>query len=92
MVYAENGGNGFLLNRIEADGLDFSSSDPKKAVDGLGIQYSDVQPTKFQSVYPAFAVFKKDGVEKRPCDPDPRERGNRHRADDPRCRKSGMLR
>lgn len=64
-VYAENGGNGFLLNRIEADGLDFSSSDPKKAVDGLGIQYSDVQPTKFQSVYPAFAVFKKDGVEKR---------------------------
>ncbi len=89
-VYAENGGNGFLLDRIEADGLDFSSSDPKKAIDGLGIQYSDVQPTKFQSVYPAFAVFKKDGVEKRlAIQILVREPSSRGRS---AMRKSGMLR
>lgn len=65
IVMAENGGNGFILDSIECEGLDLSLADITKQTDPMGLRYSGVTPKKFQSVYPATAVFKKDGIEKR---------------------------
>ncbi len=64
-VIAENGGNGFLLDRIVCDGMDFSQITDNSIPERLTLIYRGVLLKKYQSVYPAVAVFKKGDIERR---------------------------
>lgn len=64
-VLAENGGNGFLLDHIECEGLDFERAVKTTQESPMGLKYDDVRPVKYQSVYPAVAVFRKGDATRR---------------------------
>ena len=64
-VLAENGGNGFLLDHIECEGLNFEMAEKRTQESPMGLKYDDVRPVKYQSVYPAVAVFRKGDATRR---------------------------
>ena len=64
-VLVENGGNGFLLDHIECEGLNFEMAEKRTQESPMGLKYDDVRSVKYQSVYPAVAVFRKGDATRR---------------------------
>ena len=58
-------GKGFLLDHIECEGLNFEMAEKRTQESPMGLKYDDVRPVKYQSVYPAVAVFRKGDATRR---------------------------